>query len=377
MTMSFTKVARTAVPFILAVLSFGCVSNAQIPVNPSVSAPVRVMLKEEVNIYLKGVNSGTKYTVDFGDGTVVDAVAPDAAVHAYSESADFSVTVSSSVLDEDIKKTVRCYPLEALSSSLKNFRDASYKKVWVMTHRAHTTDLTIPENSVSSVAAAIASGAEFIECDTQRTKDGQVVVCHDGSINRTTTGNGDISALTLAEIQSYKLLDRNGNATNEVMPTLEEFLKACRGKIYVNLDYSPRTASTSEVMQVVQKLGMMEQVFFYCNSVAKCNEVLQLDAKAHAYTWATQYSPLVSLGGNYFVQYSYCPTDGSTSIGSALRDGMLCSVNMLSVLDKAIPEVGINGEQLDDLLTVFPETKMIMTDSPKELIAALASRGLR
>lgn len=376
--MSLNKVMQTVVAALAAILIAGCSSNkVEIPANPSVSAPTRVMLKEKVNVYLKGVGSGTTFTVDFGDGSpVVEAVTPSAAVHAYSESADWKINVSSEALDEDFSKTIRCYPLEALSSAQRNFKDPSYKKIWVLTHRAHTTDKSIPENSISAVKAAIASGAEALECDTHRTKDGQIVICHDLSINRTTTGTGDIPSLTLEQIKSYKLLDRNGNPTNETMPTLEEFLKACRGKIYVDLDYSPRTASTAEVMAVVEKLGMMEQVWFYCNSVEKCREVLAISPRAHAYTWATAYEPLKGLEGPYFVQYSYSPSS-STAIGTAVRDGMLCSVCMLSVLNSQIPEYDVDGAQLDELITSFPDVKMIMTDAPEKLIKALSERGRR
>ena len=183
---------QTAVAALVAFLIAGCSPKNEIPVNPSVSAPTRVMLKENVNVYLKGVGSGTSFTVNFGDGTSVEAVTPDPAVHAYSESADWTLTVSSEVLDEDFSKTVRCYPLEALSSAQRNFKDPSYKKIWVMTHRAHTTDPSVPENSISAVKAAIAAGADAVECDTQRTKDGEIVICHDLSINRTTNGAGDV-----------------------------------------------------------------------------------------------------------------------------------------------------------------------------------------
>ena len=72
------------------------------------------------------------------------------------------------------------------------------------------------------------------------------------------------------------------------MPTLEEFLKAGRGKIYFNLDYSPRTASTQEVMNVVKELDMMEQVFFYCNSSQKAEEVLSISKKAHVVHMGTK-----------------------------------------------------------------------------------------
>ena len=84
-----------------------------------------------------------------------------------------------------------------------------------MTHRAHTSDRTVPENSVSSVEDAIDSGAEVIECDTHVTSDGVVVVCHDQTINATTNGTGDITKMTYAEIQKYNLKDRNGRVTDE------------------------------------------------------------------------------------------------------------------------------------------------------------------
>ena len=166
--------------------------------------------------------------------------------------------------------------------------------------------------------------------------------------------------MTYAEIQQYNLLDRNGRVTDEKMPTLEEFLKAGRGKIYFNLDYSPRTASTQEVMNVVKE------------------EVLSISKKAHVYTWAqSAYKPLVGLPGNYFVQYSYAPDGQSTPIGTAVSEGMIPTVNMLHVLSGLIPEYDINTTYLDELLQIYPEVRMIQTDAPEVLISALQARGLR
>ena len=204
------------------------------------------------------------------------------------------------------------------------------------------------------------------------------MVCHDQTINATTNGTGDITKMTYAEIQQYNLLDRNGRVTDEKMPTLEEFLKAGRGKIYFNLDYSPRTASTQEVMNVVKELDMMEQVFFYCNSSQKAEEVLSISKKAHVYTCAqSAYKPLVWLPGNYFVQYSYAPDGQSTPIGTAISEGMIPTVNMLHVLSGLIPEYDINATYLDELLQIYPEVRMIQTDAPEVLISALQARGLR
>ena len=80
------------------------------------------------------------------------------------------------------------------------------------------------------------------------------MVCHDQTINATTNGTGDITKMTYAELQKYNLKDRNGRVTDEKMPTLEEFLKAGRGRIYYNLDYSPRTATSQQVVDIVLSL---------------------------------------------------------------------------------------------------------------------------
>lgn len=350
-----------------------CSGNDAIPVSPALNAPTRVMLKETVNVSVTGIPDGSEVIVDFGDGTILSAVSPAPVRHPYSESGDYDITVKAG--SSEFSKTIRVYSLLALSEAQKQFRDPDNSTVWVMTHRAHTTDYSIPENSVSAVAAAIASGAEAIELDTHRTKDGHIVVCHDQTIDRTTNGTGDITQMTLAEIQEYNLKDRNGQVTDEKMPTLEEFLKAGRGKIYFDLDYSPRTASTQEVMEIVKGLDMMEQCWFYCNTTAKVSEVLSLDANAHVYPWATQYAPLKGLDGEYFVQYSYGPDGASTALGNAPKDGMLVSVILLG--STQIPFDHVDDSQLDELLGQFPDVHMIMTDCPAQLITALEQRGLR
>ena len=221
----------------------------------------------------------------------------------------------------------------------------------------------IPENSIAAVEACIAAGVDFIETDTHITADGHVVICHDQTINRTTNGTGDITKMTLDQIKSYRLKDRKGVVTDMTMPTLEEFLKAARGKIYVNLDYSPRTASTSDVMTIVERLDMMGQTLFYCNSVEKVNEVLSIDATAQAYPWYSNYSALP--GPGYFVQCSYTPSGSPANLGNATKAGMITTVNFL------------DGGKLSDLLKAYPDVRVIQSDISDELIPALKSQGLR
>ncbi|PWU24903.1 MAG: glycerophosphodiester phosphodiesterase [Candidatus Rokuibacteriota bacterium] len=79
-----------------------------------------------------------------------------------------------------------------------------------------------PENSVLAFKNAIALGADFIELDVHLSKDGEVVVIHDPTVDRTTTGRGRVRAYTLAELGTMRLKDRAGSARDERIPTLDE-----------------------------------------------------------------------------------------------------------------------------------------------------------
>ena len=58
-----------------------------------------------------------------------------------------------------------------------------------------------PENTLAAFEAAIAQGAYRIEFDIRRTRDGELVVIHDATVDRTTDGSGAVADMTLAEAQ--------------------------------------------------------------------------------------------------------------------------------------------------------------------------------
>ena len=343
---------------------------------PQLSLAARVYNMEKVAVSYGNIAEGKKVAIDWGDGSPVEVFTagnssnsgPDTILHQFvNESGiDKTCTVTLTADGQTVTRDIYVYSLTALTEVARRFKSGECTDVWVMAHRANTSDKSIPENSIPAVEAAIAAGAKVVETDTRLTADGQIVICHDESISRTTTGTGNISNLTLAQIRSYNLKDRNGKTTTEVMPTLAEFLEAARGKIYVNLDYSPRTASTAQVMSVVEDLGMMEQVLFYCNSAAKVNEVGNINQYAHAYAWNTYYAALKQLPGEHFVQYTYNP-DTEPSLGAALSQGMICTVNMLNGVSSSYVEM----DKLEQLFKYFPSTRIIQTDVSDKLVDVL------
>ena len=210
----------------------------------------------------------------------------------------------------------------------------------------------------------------------------RIVISHDESINNHTTGTGKIPNLTLQEIQRYKLTDRNGSETQYVMPTLEEFLMEARGKVYVNLDYSPRTASTKEVLKVVESLGMVQQVFMFCKNASFVKDVFRNNPEANAYVASEDYASLLEGSKHYFLQVGWNSSQTQKSecvvrCQTAYGKGVLCSVNLLHVNHDYIPEYKIDDSQLTSLFDLYPECQMIQTDCPAELSSILKKQGRR
>ena len=86
------------------------------------------------------------------------------------------------------------------------------------------------ENTLSCIEKGIQEGADMIEIDIHLTKDGQLVVCHDETIDRTTNGKGAIRDMTLDEIRQYRIKNSDGSLSDETLPTVEEVLRLVNGR---------------------------------------------------------------------------------------------------------------------------------------------------
>jgi glycerophosphoryl diester phosphodiesterase len=97
-------------------------------------------------------------------------------------------------------------------------------------------DNPFPENSISSFVAAIDEGADGIELDVEITQDGQLIVMHDDTLDRTTNCTGCVSEMTFDAIRACRLLDGAGVATDERPPTLLEAYNAVPDTALVNVE---------------------------------------------------------------------------------------------------------------------------------------------
>jgi glycerophosphoryl diester phosphodiesterase len=110
-----------------------------------------------------------------------------------------------------------------------------------------------PENTLRAFELAIKLGAQMIELDLHSTRDGHVVVIHDNDLSHTTNLKGQVSALTLEELQ------RADAGKGERVPTLTETLDLAHGRVKLYLEIKDARAA-SETLRMVRARGCQSEV---------------------------------------------------------------------------------------------------------------------
>ncbi|NRG44951.1 glycerophosphodiester phosphodiesterase [Bacillus sp. CRN 9] len=94
-----------------------------------------------------------------------------------------------------------------------------------------------PENTIAAFDKAYEMGADYIEIDLQRSKDGQLVVIHDSTVDRTTDGTGAVKDLKYKELRKLDAGSWKGEQfTGEKIPTFEQVLDRYKGKIGILIE---------------------------------------------------------------------------------------------------------------------------------------------
>ena len=124
-----------------------------------------------------------------------------------------------------------------------------------------------PENTLAAFRLAHEMGADGVELDVQLTADGHVVVIHDETLDRTTTGTGPVLARTLREIQALDASNDREGYQDETVPTLGEVLQLLGPTgMTVNIELKnsiePYPGLEQAVLRIVDDLGMADRVIY-------------------------------------------------------------------------------------------------------------------
>ncbi len=144
-------------------------------------------------------------------------------------------------------------PVKAIYAKITN---PDNKEVTVVAHRADWR--FAPENSLAAIESSIRLGADVVELDVQKTKDGQLILMHDKTLDRTTTGKGKVAEWTLDSIRALRLKNGAALRTKHRVPTLEEALLTAKGRVMVNLDKA--YPIFDEIFPILEKTGTVEQI---------------------------------------------------------------------------------------------------------------------
>lgn len=160
------------------------------------------------------------------------------------------------------------------------------EKVFVVTHRGDWRNH--PENSIAAIQSAIQMGADIVELDVQRTKDGVLILMHDKMLDRTTTGKGRVEETDYKTIQGLYLKSGGATPTRDKVPTLEEALLVSKGKVLLNLDKAD--SYFEEIYALLKKTGTAKQIMMKGNKSAA-----EVKEKYGPYLADVLYMPVVNL----------------------------------------------------------------------------------
>jgi glycerophosphoryl diester phosphodiesterase len=136
------------------------------------------------------------------------------------------------------------------------------KTIKVISHRGE--HLHHPENTMPAFQAAIDAGADYFELDVRTTSDGKLVLMHDGTLDRTTNGTGDVYKHTFDEIRALDAGSKfSPSFAGTKVPTLDEAFDLAHGKINVYVD--TKYADPQQLVDTIVRHDMQDHVVIYGN----------------------------------------------------------------------------------------------------------------
>jgi len=174
----------------------------------------------------------------------------------------------------------RLAPLQALGIGLVCHRGGNY---------------FAPENTLAAARLVLEQGADYLELDVRESADGELVVMHDATVDRTTNGRGRVDALSLAQLRQ---LDAGAwfapHYRGEVVPTLAQMIALCQSydrQMYIEI----KAADPGKIIALVEAMDFLPRCFFWSGDARLQAEVRAVSAAARIKSTAAHYDSLAEL----------------------------------------------------------------------------------
>lgn len=268
--------------------------------------------------------------------------------------------------------------------------DPASKYVVVACHRGDWRNY--PENSIPAIESIIRMGADIMELDLKLTKDSVLVLSHDRTIDRCTTGKGLVSDYTLDELKKFRLKRAHGVATDSLhICTLREALECCKDRICVNVDQGYEYYDL--VLALTEELGVTDQIL-----IKGKKPVAEVAGKMAAHERNMMYMPIIDIqkeaGKKLFNEYM--------ETGTVPLAYEVCWRKMTPEVEDCFKKIINSGSKLwintiwgslcgyldddkaldcGDPALIYDQVigygaSLIQTDRPEQLLTYLRSKGL-
>lgn len=158
-----------------------------------------------------------------------------------------------SKVDENAPKNAQ-YP-----SVLELFSCKPAAAAFVAAHRGTHEGSVFPENTTESLQALVAANVKFAEIDVAKLKDGTLIMWHDGTWERGSTGSGPIASSTWEDAEKLLTKDTNGDLTSIRPSKFSDALRSAKDRIYLEIDFKS-SVDPKNVIQEIRDAGMIDQV---------------------------------------------------------------------------------------------------------------------
>lgn len=258
--------------------------------------------------------------------------------------------------------------IETLIDNFKNHPEY----ILVTAHRgAHQK---YPENSLAAIKEAIRLQADIVEFDVRETKDHQLVIVHDESIDRVSNGKGLIKDLSLRDLKKQRLLFKRGPTDQKIL-TFSEALDAIKGEILVNLDFKADSKeAVIQTYQLIKEKGVENQIFFYIYNkydiipeLRKINPRITIMPRAYSKNDVEKILTFPDIEVLH-IDFSFYDDKWTKEV---IQKGIRISVNALDEFDQMQINSGSGYNEITK-----KNINIIETDYPEELLIYLRKRKL-
>ena len=161
------------------------------------------------------------------------------------------------------------------STLLTTFRYSNNQAPKISVHRGGKGIKSFPENCLETIQYVNDSISAIYEVDVAKTKDGQLVLMHDNSIDRTTTGSGLIKNIDYKTLQTYNLIDDFGDETTFKVPLFEDVLKWSKdNNVVLSVDIK-RSVPQTDVISLIKEIGAEDQTIIITYTLEQAQKAYQ------------------------------------------------------------------------------------------------------